>query len=500
MGSATIYAVTCLVGVGGFLFGYDIGIISGVLAMESFTSTFPATKDPWSKGFVVTSFVIGSAVGSMFMSWLADTYGRRATLRVGAFAFVIGGGAQAFCTSLNTLYAFRVVSGFAIGLTASIVPLYNSELAPASQRGMLITFNQIFMTGGILVSFWINYWLSDRTGATVWTSGWRLAMLLQCVPGVVLFVGALLLPRSPRWLVQQGKKDEAEASLRTLRGTSNVGVELGEIVQSVEEARTISMSSDGGSSSAEPPWSLFLTDPTSRRRLITGMLLQTGQQLTGINSIMYYGPQIFAQAMPGVKNAGLLAQGINGVVNFASTFLAFCLLDRVGRKPLLVMGAFMQMVCMFVLATVGVMYATVTVVDGKTDVSIESRGAGLVCILSVYLFVNSFAYSWGPAVWALCSEIFPNNQRAKGVALTTTTNWIWNIVIGQFYPPIQAALGFKTFYIFGGTCAAMFLWSIAYAPETKGLSIDQVESLFDKRRSARADMKEKLRTSLLGVQ
>ena len=474
-------SATALIGIGGFLFGYDIGIISGVLVMPSFLRTFPqVADDEWVKGFVVTSFLIGGAIGSAASSWLSEAGGRRTALQVGTALFLCGGLAQALSCTLPVLFASRWLSGVGIGLTAATVPVYSSELAPADKRGMMISFNQINITGGIMVSFWVNLWLKgiveDSSDSGWQWTGWRIAMLLQCVPAGLLLLASLWLPRSPRWLVQQHRVAEALETLRLLRDHD-----------AEEELRQIC--SDNDASAGIGPWSDYVFDPASRRRLVCGMILQTGQMCSGIDSIMFFGPAIFAQAAPHVQNADLTAQGIAGVVNFVSTFVAVLFLDRVGRQLLLACGAALQAVCMITLATVGLLYAHIDASSssgsdtrgGADDLVIEHRAAGIVCILSIYTFVSAFAWSWGPVVWALCTEIFPTHQRARGVAITTTTNWLWNICVGQLYPPAQAALGFRIFFVFGAASTVLLWWTLRYAPETNGLSIDQVQLLFEQR-------------------
>jgi sugar porter (SP) family MFS transporter len=315
--------IAAFVGVGGFLLGYDVGIISGVLAMDSFKATFQF--DDWQKGMIVTAFVIGCCFGGTASSFLAERFGRRSALAISSMTFVVGGIAQVFCTTLPQLYSARVVSGFAVGISSAITPFFNSELAPADRRGMLVTLNQIFMTGGIMVAFWINYALQDVH------AGWRIAIAGQCVPGVVLFLGCLIVPRSPRWLVQQGRVSEAESALYTLRGRGDVRavkLELQEIETDVERERRDNASA----------WGEFCGGVTLRR-MVTGCGLQMFQMLTGINSVMYYAPAIFAAC--GFNNSEqLLATGGVGVVNFASTWLALFLLDRVGRRQ--VRGAPLQ--------------------------------------------------------------------------------------------------------------------------------------------------------------
>ena len=585
--------IAAFVGVGGFLLGYDVGIIGGVLAMDSFKDVFQ--YDDWQKGMIVTAFVIGCCFGGTSSSFLAESLGRRTALQISSAVFVVGGVAQVFCATLPQLYAARVVSGFAVGISSAITPFFNSELAPAHRRGMLVTLNQIFMTGGIMVAFWVNYALRDVKGDF---AGWRIAIAGQCVPGVVLFIGCFIVPRSPRWLVQQGRGAEAEAALFVLRGAGNVARELQEIEADVEEERLHKTSR----------WSDYCSGVTLRR-VITGCGLQMFQMLTGINSVMYYAPAIFAAC--GFNNSEqLLATGGVGIVNWLSTFLALWLMDRVGRKSLLITGALGMAVSMGALATLGLAYAGpatslagkgmyccglgcaatgaatngtgcgapqyggnpsmmslnfasssehgdhlaqfnasvagefepellgytydnangVAVITNKTlvtefaasihctsmdklaydatkdaltatfggcgaakvaqtftlkhvgaavaqDVTIKSRGVGYLCIAFIYLFTICFAYSWGPCVWCLCSEIWPTAQRAKGVSICTTTNWTFGIIISQFVPVAQDKLGFGLFYIFAGFCVLMAFFTKSMVPETKGVSIDAISRL-----------------------
>ena len=468
--------IATFVGVGGFLLGYDVGIISGVLAMDSFKEVFK--YDDWSKGWIVTAFVIGCCAGGVSSSFIAERWGRRSALATSSLVFVVGGIAQVFCTTLPQLYAARVVSGVAVGISSAITPFFNSELAPAERRGMLVTLNQIFMTGGIMVAFWVNWALQDVSGSF---AGWRIAIALQCVPGVVLFLGCLIVPRSPRWLVQQGRTEEALASLLILRGArKRAEVELEEIVDDVEQERKTPSAN----------WSDFCTSGVTLRRVVTGCCLQMFQMLTGINSVMYYAPAIFESCGFNL-NEQLLATGGTGIVNFLATWCAFWLLDRVGRRSLLISGAVgmalsmgvRQTRCPFAaahlksIASSGPGRPWPALRHGgrrrQQRLGISRRGArryqnpfarGGICLRRRDLRLRAsqkiavcasrpgrvfgslagcgaqtvcFAYSWGPCVWCLCSEIFPTAQRAKGVSITTTTNWTFGIVISLFVPVLQ---------------------------------------------------------------
>ena len=240
----------------------------------------------------------------------------------------------------------------------------------------------------------------------------------------------------------------------------------------------VSAANDKATGSAS--WSEF-THGAGLRRLLVGVGLQVGQQMSGINSIMFFAPSIFKSVGFHGSEASLLADGINGVVNFLATFLAFGLMDRFGRRKLLLWGAASMGAAMALLATLGYVFKEAAAGDDDdTGISLSSTAAGYSCALCIYFFVLSFAYSWGPVVWALCTEIFPTAQRAKGVSLTTTTNWVFTLIIGQFVPVLQTAVDFGIFLIFAGCCVFMWFFVLLCVPETKGVSIDEVSALFDK--------------------
>ena len=324
-----VYLITAIIGLGGALFGYDIGIISGVLAFDSFKNEF-GIKD-WhhhllEQGFIISSFVVGNMIGAgVFASWFADTFGRKRTLVGSCLWFVASSSLQIFATSLPTLYAGRFLCGLAIGVLTMVVPLFNSELAPKEIRGRLISFNQIAMTGGIAIAFWTGYALQNID------NGWRYALAGQTIPALVILLASPVLPESPRWLVKMERNEEATASLHVLRGSTSLldlkqrettQRELNEMIETIGQEKT----------DQSDTWTYMWTNKTSRKRLIICCVLQIGQQLTGINVIMYYMPFIAQSVGFGGTDHGLLANGINGIVNFLSTFIAFFFVDKMGRR------------------------------------------------------------------------------------------------------------------------------------------------------------------------
>ena len=483
-----IFFICALVGIGGSLFGYDIGVISGVIVMDDFVDEFNLKGYVWRKASVVSVFVAGNLVGAASSTVLANRIGRRFTLAVGASIFLVGGVVQTFSPSvLWVLLIGRIVAGFGIGLLTMVVPLLISEYAPPERRGMMVSFNQIAMTGGIMVAFWVSYGLKDTQ------YGWRYTLGAQCIPAIVLLIGVVFLPHSPRWLVQQGREHEALDALSLLRrgrrgvpsagasdggasdGVSLVAIqtELSEIETSVRDEKVA-------------PWSSFVTRRVSLRLLIIAVLLQIGQNLTGINAIMYYAPSIFQVFGFKANKAGLLAQGINGIVNWLSTFVAFFFVDRFGRKTLLIVGAAGMALSMLTLGIVGIGWGTIIAGKSHTDpltnqtVTIPDKlhmpkGAGYIAIASVYLYVIHFAYSWGPVCWLMPTELFPLKQRARGVGMTTTANFLCNLAVAELFPYALGALKFKVFILFGVLNLILVAYSIFVVPETKGRSLEELE-------------------------
>jgi len=445
----------------------DIGIISGVLAMNDFTEDFNVSS--WTdsdlhlneEGAIVSTFIFGNLVGALLSSVFADKCGRRTTMIIGCTVFLLGGGLQVAAHNLWTLYVGRGIAGLAIGLMTMIVPLFNAELAPASLRGRLITFNQIAMTGGIMVSYWVNY------GFQFVAEGWRYALSGQLLFALVLLCGLFCVPQSPRWLVMVGRSDHAFKSLLRLRGQKQLAQrELFLIEEQHRKERLQHVDT----------WRGLCCDAVSLRRLVICSVLQSFQQLTGINSIMYYMPSIAAAVGFGT-NTALGQTGINGIVNFLSTFLAFIFVDRFGRRPLLLGGALLMGLAMTVLALLGTFYVSFDAI-GRTVV--ESSVAAWSCVIAIYVFVFAFAWSWGPICWLYPTEAFPTSQRAKGVSITTASNFAWNIVIAQFVPELQEdILKFALFAIFALLCAVMFIFVQVLLPETRQKSLEELSRAFD---------------------
>ncbi|ORX95957.1 sugar transporter [Basidiobolus meristosporus CBS 931.73] len=453
------YIAAGIASIGGLLFGYDVGVISGVLDMEAFNTQFPYSS-AFSKGFIVSSLTLGCFVGSLAAYYIADFYGRRFSIICGGILFAIGGVVQASAFSLGQIYAGRILSGLAIGVLSMAVPLYQSEIAPKHIRGSLVGFHQLAITFGILVSFFVNYGSSFLEGNITW----RLPLAIQITPAIVLLFSMSFLPKTPRWLVSQGRKDEAMCVLRKV--CNNPEDEFMEIELNIQFEREIG------------PGSWYeLFEPNLFVRLLIGVSIQAFQQLTGINAIMYYAPSIFHSFGIDDSGARLLATAINGVVNFVFTIPCVIFLDKLGRRPLLLAGSVVMSVAMGVLAVIFAVY---------TPTDSERQNYSYVCLAIIFCFVAFFAFTWGPIGWVYPSEIYPNRVRAKCLSITTVTNWTFNFLVGLVVPKLMESIKWGLYGVFAVFGVIMFINVFFFVPETKGLSLEEIDQMFDRKRDGKS--------------
>jgi sugar porter (SP) family MFS transporter len=472
MGNGIIYAVSGFAAIGGFLFGYDIGVISGVIAIGQFSEymTGSAALDSVTKATVVSILLAGCFVGALISGILADVFGRRWSIFGSSTFFILGAVLQAAATKLEMMYCGRVVSGLAIGSLSMMVPLYQSEIAPKEIRGRLISLQQWAITIGILISFWIDYGTSFMEG----TASWRIPLGIQAAPAFILAIGMLFMPYSPRWLLDKDRDDDAWVVLARLHGNGDkshplVQEEFNEIKESIRIEREETVRSY-----AE------LFKGTVLRRLILGVFIQIFQQLTGINSIMYYAPAIFQQAGLQSTSASLLATGINGVLNMLATIPAILYIDRWGRRWTLISGAAIMggsmLIIGVIMASVG---KTIYNDNGTKTVDLTGQlGASYTIIVFIYIFVMAFAYSWGPIGWIYPSEIYPLRIRAKATSITTAANWLFNFVIGYITPLLMDSITWGVYILLMCFCVVMSISVYFFYPETKGKSLEEMEVIF----------------------
>jgi MFS transporter, SP family, galactose:H+ symporter len=435
-----IYFLAAVAAIAGFLFGYDEGVIA--VARPLLDKDFPMS--PLVGGFMTAAVPLGALLGASIAGPITDRFGRRRVLMTAAALFAIGALVAAGMTATWILVAARLVLGFAIGLAAVTAPLYIAESAPLAIRGALVSTYQLAITVGILASY--------LTGLAITGEGmWRAMFALGAVPGLLFLVGLVFLPESPRWLVLRGQLDKAGASLKRLRGaTAPVEQELDEIART---ARSESGQKAGYSA---------LMDPNVRPALIVGVGLFFLQQLSGINAVIYYAPEIFNHAGFGSGETQILATTGIGVVNFLTTILAMYLIDRIGRRPLLVLG--------FIGTAATMLTIAVAVIN-------PSVVPAWVVIVALLLYIASFAISLGPLPHVMMSEIFPLRVRGPGMSAASISNWGFNFLVVFAFPLLLAGIGLAaTFAIFAVICLSGILFTLARVPETTGHSLEAIEA------------------------
>jgi len=444
-----IYVAAALAALNGLLFGFDTGIISG--AFLYIKQTF--TMSPLVRGIVVSGAMAGAAAGAALGGKLADRIGRRRLILLGAVVFFIGSGTMALAPNVPILVLGRLIDGVAIGFASIVGPLYISEIAPPKIRGALTSLNQLMVTVGILASYFVNYAFADA-------GAWRWMLGAGMVPAVVLAVGMLKMPESPRWLFEHGRREEAREVLERTR-EGGVEAELAEIEETVEEQ------SGTGLGDLIQPW--------LRPALVVGLGLAVFQQVTGINAVMYYAPTVLESTGFGSTTSILATVGI-GVINVVMTVVAIALIDRVGRRLLLLVG-------------VGGMVLTLGILGVVFYMPGFSGALGWFATGSLMLYVAFFAIGLGPVFWLIISEIYPLSVRGTAMGAVTVANWGANLLVSLTFPMLTANVGTpSTFWLFGGLSALALVFTYYVVPETKGRSLEEIE----------ADLRENVGTASAG--
>lgn len=433
--------IASIAALGGLLFGYDTGVISGALLF--IRKVFHLTST--TQGVVAAIALGGAMVGALGAGGLSDRFGRRWVIFATALMFVAGALLSAAATALWVLLVGRFVVGVAIGVASMLTPLYLAEIAPAHSRGAVTSLNQLCITIGILVSYLVGYALSHDD------SGWRWMLGLGAVPGAVLAAGMLLLPESPRWLAGHGHAQDAEAVLRRLRGQhSDVRGEMDQLRTDLRRA--------GGKLA---PWSALFVRSV-RRPLIIGVGLAMFQQITGINTVIYFAPQIFQAAGLTGNSAAILATAGVGAVNVLLTVVSMWLIDRAGRRALL-------------LWSLGGM--AVTLCTLSAGFAFGASALAWLTIASLAAYVAFFAVGLGPVFWLLIAEIFPLHVRGRAMSLASVSNWGFNLLITlTFLDLIDLCGRVGTFLIYAALTVVAIIFTLALVPETKGRSLEEIEA------------------------
>ncbi|KAG9035782.1 hypothetical protein FRB95_010550 [Tulasnella sp. JGI-2019a] len=471
----------CLfVAFGGWLFGYDIGVISGCLIMPDFIDRFGqpigtngAMVLTSSRQSIITSLLsAGTFVGALAQAFTSDRFGRRGSILIWTAIFTIGVLIQtATNRSLAQLVVGRFVAGLGVGALSAIVPLYNGEAAPKKIRGAMLVFYQLQIIMGLFLSYVIDLATHSIKGS----GSWRIPVGLQLVWGVVLFVGMLLLPESPRHLLGRGREDEA---LKVVASLNSVPINDSLVITTVEELKAaIRDENEGG----QATWlECFSIRNMLYKRTINGMMLQFIQQLNGQNFYYYYGDTFFKSA--GTTLSPHAIQVILGAVSVAGTVPALYLIETWGRRRNLLTGAVWQAVCALIAGLVGHYYVPVgTDLLTKSELTSKNKTGGNILITFGVLHVLGFSIFWGPTPWVYLGESFPLRVRPKGIALGSATNWLWNFLLSFFSPRIAARIGPLILLIFFGMLVFGFFYVWLFVPETKGLSLEEVDEMYRSR-------------------
>lgn len=454
-----VAAIVAVATIGGLLFGYDSGAVNGT--QDGLKAAFSLSDA--GLGFTVGSLLIGCTAGAFLAGWLADLMGRRQVMMLAALMFLIGALVQGFAHVHSLFVAARIMGGMAVGAASVLSPAYIAEVAPANIRGRMTTVQQIMIITGLTAAFLVNYYLAHAAGKSTeafWGGfeAWRWMYWMQAVPAAVFLVALLFIPESPRYLVSKGRIDEAKAVLGKLFGAQAADAKVAEIKASFNENHRPRLSD------VTAPGTVF------RPIVWAGILLAVFQQLVGINVIFYYGSTLW-QLAGFTEDQSLQINIVSGAVSIAICFIAAAVIDRIGRKPLLLIGSAGMAVTLFAMV-----YAFS---NGSLDAAGKlqlSEQYGIVAVVAANLYVMFFNVSWGPVMWVMLGEMFPNQIRGSALAVCGFAQWGSNYLIAQTFPIMAAGLGLAISYSFYAVCAAVsFFLVLAFIKETAGKELEEME-------------------------
>jgi len=422
---------------GGLLFGFDTGVISGAIHFIKIEFNLNAYQE----GFAVSNLMIACVIGALLAGPIADWTGRKKVLILCAVLFTVSAILSALPRSFTELVIARFIGGMGVGMASVVSPMYIAEISPAKIRGRLVALNQLAIVVGILLSYLSN-WLLVDTGI----NNWRYMLVAEILPAITFLVGLFFIPESPRWLTKEGLEKEALDVLNVVAGAANADHELQEVKKSLAEKRT---------SLKE------LLHPSLRRVLIVGILFSLFAHITGIDTIIYYGPIIFLES--GFKtDSALLASVMIGITNLIFTFVGMAMVDKAGRKFLLLVG----------LAGMGISMMLVGFCMQSDIISAKWT------LLWIMTYIASFAMSIGVVIWVYLSEIYPTRVRGQALSVATMVLWLGNVILTQLFPVMMERFGGGTFYIFSFICLLAFIFTWTMVKETKGVSLEEIEEMW----------------------
>lgn len=435
-----LYVVAIVASLGGLLSGYDTGVISGALLFINETWILPDTL----QGFLVSSVLIGAVIGAATNGVLADIFGRKKIIMATAVIFILGSVMCAFAPNVYVLIISRIFVGFAVGIVNFVVPLYLSEISPKNLRGTLVSLYQWAITSGILFSYFINAAFAQAV------YNWRWMLFAGVLPGLILFVGMYLMSDTPRWLVSKNREDEAKVIFQKIEPDIDTEKEIQDIKATLK---------------TEGQDKKFRFKKWMIMPFVVGVGIMFAQICTGINTIIYYAPTIFKTAGFDSNLTAIYATTGIGVVNFIMTIVAVFFTDRLGRKPLLYFGL------------TGVMFSLFALGTSFAFANILGSSLKWVAVGSLVTYIICFAMSLGPIGWILVSEVFPLKIRGVAMSICTVSNFAFNFfVVGSFPILLHRIGGAWTFWMFGAVSLLCIIFVYFFVPETKGISLEQIES------------------------
>ncbi|KAJ5119901.1 hypothetical protein N7448_010570 [Penicillium atrosanguineum] len=492
---------------GGLLFGYDQGVISGVITMESFGAAFPRVySDSGFKGWFVSTLLLAAWAGSLINGPIADRIGRKLSINMAVVIFVIGSAIQCGAVDIPMLFAGRAIAGLAIGMLTMVVPLYISEVSIPEIRGGLVVTQQLSVTIGILVSYWIDYGTNYIGGSRcapnmAYTGGtaskpsfdpyhdvpiggctgqseasWRLPLAIQIAPALILGIGMLFFPDSPRWLLMKERDEECLDALSRLRRQSRDSPTLQneylEIRASIMLENTFAREhfpNMTGFKLHAAQYMSLVTSWSRFKRLAIGCCVMFFQQFMGCNAMIYYAPTIFGMLGMDGNTTSLLATGVYGIVNCLSTLPALFFIDKVGRRVLLMAGATGTCISLVIVGSI---------LGGYGSSLSGNKSAGYAAIAFIYIYDVNFSYSFAPIGWVLPSEIFNLSIRSKAISITTSATWMCNFIIGLVTPDMLDTITWGTYIFFAAFCLLALVFTIFCIPETRGKTLEDMDLIF----------------------
>ncbi|KAI9496987.1 general substrate transporter [Zychaea mexicana] len=449
-GTVLLYGLACFASVGQFLFGYDQGVLAGILVNHDWLQTFNYPTETM-QGFVVSIFLLGAWLTSYGAPWSMDRLGRRWTIEIGALVFIVGGILQTVSVTLVQILFGRLIAGFGIGFLSTVVPVYMAELSRAHNRGKVTVAGMSINMFGYACSGFIDYGFTYVPNE--WS--WRGPLLLQCVFAVILAVGCFIFPESPRFLVKKGDHERALNILARLHGKpeddKDVQQECQEIINAVNYEAALGQAS----------WKDMFT--TMRRRSIISIMVQALAQLSGINIVTYYAPKMYERVL-GEGRMPILMAGFTALAYFAGAVVAIFLVDRAGRRKLFMSGSCLMVIWLILMA-----------VFNKYDLGLTSA---ILVIVFTMIYVFTFGTSWACVGWLYPAEIFPLRARAKGMSLAASSNWLCNFAVGLWTPELLVKIEWATYIFYMAFCVLAFVLVYFFFVETNQKSLEEIDEAF----------------------